>query len=73
MAGFYLGLNRGAGDNIGAIVGGAASGSTDMELFWDSGKNLTKRDLLIFIELLENYINSNAIGDVAPGTYLPPL
>jgi hypothetical protein len=73
MAGFYLGMNRGAGDNPGAIAAGTSTNSTDMELYIVSGTGVTKRDALLFIELLEQYINGNGVADGYPGTYLPPL
>lgn len=75
MAGFYLGMNRGQADaNVGSIAAGTGTNSTDMELYIVSGAGApTRKDVLLFIELLESYINGNGVGDGYPGTYLPPL
>jgi hypothetical protein len=73
MADHFIGLNRGQGGNPGNITAGNATGSTDMELRYDTGKGTTKKDLLLFIEVLEQYIAGDGLSGGATGTFLPPL
>ena len=74
MASNFLGITRGKKDNdVGSVTAGTTtSASFDIELRADTGKNLTRKDLLLALETFENYILNNAIGAAAPGTGLPP-
>lgn len=68
MASNFLGLNRGELDmNQGNVSNGTTTASDDIELRMDSGKNLTRKDVLMAMELFEAFIESNS------GTFLPPL
>ena len=55
MASRFLCLNR--GQNEFSIVENAATQSADIELRIDTGKNLTKNEVLMAVEWFENYIN----------------
>lgn len=67
MASFFLGLNRGEPDLAqGLISNGTTTASDDIELRMDSGKNLTRKDVLLAMEAFEAFIESNS------GSFLPP-
>lgn len=73
MADFFYGQNRGQGLRPQDITVGIATGGTDMELRVGQGANLTKKDVIRFLEALENFILSNGVGTTTgPGVDLPP-
>lgn len=58
MASIYVGLNRGAqAMNPQNVTEGSSTGSTDVELRFDTGKGLTRKDINIITEALLRYIN----------------
>lgn len=77
MAQNFIGMNRGQFTaRPGALTVGTATGNTDIELRMDTTKGLTKKDVMLFLCALENYIVSNGVGTETPanaGTDLPPL
>jgi hypothetical protein len=75
MTSLYLGLNRGALDaQQGVITVGSSTNSTDMEFRWDNTKSLTRKDLVMTLRAIEQYIKDNAVGGSAGvGTGIPPL
>ena len=57
MASVYIGINRGAQDQgPDAITEGASTGSTDVEVRIDTGKSLTRKDVILILEKIEGYI-----------------
>ena len=58
MSDYFIGLNRGQDKR--SLVVGTSTNSTDMELrvTTTAGKKLTKKDAYLFIEILEQYINT---------------
>lgn len=76
---FYLGIARGQTHNTGNVTVGTSSGATaaDVELRMQidngTGKTgLTKKDVIIAMEVFEKFILSNGIPDGGtPGTDLP--
>jgi hypothetical protein len=54
MASIYIGLNRGVADmGPDAVVEGAATGSTDVELRVDTGKGLTRGEVDYMIDRIK--------------------
>lgn len=74
MANWYLGINRGKLQNVGAnVTVGTSTGSTDVELRIDTTKSSTKEDVILAMRAIENYILSNGIpSGVGAGVDLPP-
>ncbi len=58
MASRYYGLNRGQTEF--QVTEGASTGSTDIELRVDTGKSLTKNDIILALEYFINIILKNA-------------
>lgn len=52
MASIFLGANRGAALAPDAITEGSSTGSTDVELRIDTGKNLTRNDVKVITDAL---------------------
>lgn len=53
MASIFLGLNRGVTDEgPDAVIEGAATGNTDVELRIDTGKGLTRTEVAVLTERL---------------------
>ena len=74
MASWYLGQNRGVLEQPGLITVGTSTGSTDMELRIDTGKSVTKEDVIKTLRNLEQYILGNGVpGGAGAGVDLPPL
>jgi len=73
MAGFFIAANR--GQTLKDVVVGTSTQSKDMELQITSGSTigLTKQDVMLFIDILEQYIISNGLPDGQVGVDLPPL
>ena len=63
MASRFIGLNRGQTEFD--IVEGASTGSKDCELRVDTGKNLTKTEVRIMLEQIQNYLQTK-------NTTIPP-
>lgn len=58
MADHYIGFNRGKeGFKISDFTVGAASGATDMELRIADAANLTRKDIVKFLDAIERYYN----------------
>lgn len=74
MASNFLGTTRGKKDNdVGSVtVGTTTSAALDIEIRMDTGKNLTRKDVLLALELFEAYILNNGIGSGAAGAGIPP-
>lgn len=75
---YYLGLKR--GQNLMDVVAATSTGgtATDIELRIqiNDGTNatgITKKDVFLLLEILEQYVNSNAFTGGSPGTDLPAL
>lgn len=58
MASRFYGLNRGQTEF--SVTEGASTGSTDVEVRVDTGKSLTKEEILQKLEQLRNVILKNA-------------
>lgn len=58
MASFFIGSNRGAVNdtNPDTLTVGTSTGSTDVELRYDTGKSLTRADIYNFMERVEKYL-----------------
>lgn len=73
MANWFYGLNRGQNQIPQNVVVGTATGSTDVELRVDTGKNSTKEDVILALRAIEQLILSNGIGTTTgAGVDLPP-
>jgi hypothetical protein len=60
MASHFVGLNRGQeGALYSDFTTGTSTGSTDVELRVDDGKNLTKKDVHNIIEAFERFFENN--------------
>lgn len=75
---YYLGLQRGAANNPNLVVAGTASAGTavdvEVRLQINNGSNatgLTKKDAVILMDVLEDFINSN--GTNHGGANLPAI
>lgn len=67
MASIYVGFNRGTeGFTISDFTTGASSGSTDMELRWDTGKSLTRLDLEKFLEAVKDLYYNTSVNNGGP-------
>lgn len=74
MADFFYGVNRGKGVRPQDVTVGTATGGTDVELRVAQGASLTKKDVILILETLENFILSNGVGTTTgPGVDLPPI
>lgn len=61
MTQLYFGQNRGTNNNVDSIVfTSGSSGSTDMELRVDNTKSLTRLDVFLFLELLDQYFQDTS-------------
>lgn len=73
MADWFYGINRGKGARPQDVTVGTATGSTDVELRVAQGVSLTKKDVILLIEAIENFVLSNGVGTTTgPGVDLPP-
>lgn len=73
MADWFYGINRGKGVRPQDVVVGTSTGATDIELRVAQGASLKKKDVILLIEALENFILSNGVGTTTgPGVDLPP-
>lgn len=58
MASIFIGANRGLQDyGPDNITEGAATGSTDVELRIDTGKSLTRQEVMLITTRLIEYLN----------------
>ena len=71
MAQNYLGLNRGNLDRAQDVAGGSATTGTDIEVRWDTTKNLTRKDVVLALATITRMIESNGIGSATGYTYIP--
>ena len=63
MASIYVGLNRGAQDQgPDKVTEGASTGATDVELRFDTGKALTRKDINLLTRALLRYINDGRVA-----------
>ena len=70
MADNFIGINRGALDDVPAsITVGSSTGSKDIELRVDTGKGTTRQDVIKALEAIRTYILSNGYQSAAN---LPP-
>ena len=72
MASFFVGINRGQ-DQVGLVAVSTTTPAKDIELRTDTGKSLTKLDVLKALEIFEQYIASNGVPGAGAGVDLPPL
>lgn len=75
MASNFLGINRGKTENPGNITGTTTQGSSDIELRMDTGKNLTREDVIKALRIFELYLLSGLPPIAASGTvgqFIPP-
>jgi hypothetical protein len=71
MADNFIGINRGALDDVPAsITVGSSTGAKDIELRVDTGKGTTRQDVIKALEAIRSYILSNGYQSAAN---LPPL
>lgn len=57
MASIYIGYNRGADLSPDKATEGASTGSTDVELRIDTGKDLTRNEVTDISEAILRYLN----------------
>ncbi len=70
MANNFIGINRGKLDDVPASIAvGSSTQATDIELRVDTGKGTTRKDVIVALEAIQNYIMSNGYGSA---TNLPP-
>lgn len=70
MADNFIGINRGALDDVPAsITVGSSTGAKDIELRVDTGKGTTRQDVIKALEAIKSYILSNGYQSAAN---LPP-
>lgn len=56
MASIYIGVNRGHADNPDNISENSSTNSTDIELRIDTGKSLTRNDVVLLTERILEYL-----------------
>ena len=62
MAQHYIGFNRGLeGAKPSDFTTGTSTGNTDMEFRYDDTKNLTRKDLMLFLEAVERFVESQLL------------
>lgn len=69
----YLGMNKGVQQSPANITHGTSTTSTDMELRWDDTKAIQKKDIIIMMSVLEQYLEGNGMASGSQGTDIPTL
>lgn len=63
MASIYIGLNRGVVDKgPDQVTEGSSSGSTDVELRFDTGKGLTRLEIVEITNALIRYLEDGRVS-----------
>lgn len=73
MADYFYGVARGNGVRPQDVVVGTTTTSQDIELHVSTTNNVTKKDILLAIKAIYNFVYSNGVGTTTgPGVDLPP-
>jgi hypothetical protein len=74
VASWYLGIDRGKLDSPEAASSGSSTTGKDMELRMDTGKSLTRKDVIKALDVFRQYLLAGGV-DLGPtvGSNLPPL
>jgi hypothetical protein len=72
MADYFYAVARGKGARPQDVVVGTSTASSDVELHVSTTNSVTRKDVLIAIEAIKNFILSNGVGTTTgPGVDLP--
>lgn len=66
MTVLYIGANRGHGNNVygDLTISSGSSTGKDMEIAVDDSKGLTRNDVFLFLELLDQYFQDTSRTDI---------